>query len=204
MHKLFSKYFRKPEGLIGYYISHKMKKMNEVVYHKLDEKSNIISDMNIFEIGFGPGYGLNYFLKKYKINYHGIDFSKQMYNRTQKIKSKNFPENKGQLFYGDFLEFNKEDMNIDIVLFANVTYFWDDLIIPFKKIFSLLKDGGNLIFYMSGKSRLENKTHTSTKHFNHHDENTVYQTLVNCGYKNVNMTLFDDSTDDRYIFSAMK
>lgn len=204
MNKFFSKYFRKPEGIIGYFISNKMKKMNEIVYQRIDDHSKIIDNMHIFEIGFGPGYGLNFFLNKYNVNYHGIDFSKQMYNRSLKLMRNNFPENNGQLFFGDFLQFENDDLKIDLVFFANVTYFWDELKTPFKKIYSLLNNCGNLIFYMSGRSRLENKKHTSTEHFNHHNDIYVLNTLMKCGFKNVKSSFLEENSTDRLIFRAEK
>lgn len=204
MLRLLSRHFRKPEGLLGKYIAKKMMKMNDHAYHAIDREAKIKDEMNIFEIGYGPGYGFNFFLNKYDVTYHGIDYSKMMYDNAKKVIGKMFPNNRGELYYGDFLEYNHRGDSMDLVLFSNVTYFWKDLYTPFKNIHSILKDSGKLVFYMTDKKLLETRAHTNNRHFNHHDKARVKEILSECGFIGIKETLVNPENRHRIIIAATK
>lgn len=204
MLRLLSKHFRKPEGLFGKFIANRMVKMNYNAYHALDRHANLEKGMNIFEIGYGPGYGIEYFLDNYDITYHGIDYSELMYANAKKRLDSNYSDNRGKLHFGDFLEYNHCDESMDRVLFSNVTYFWKDLNIPFKNIYSMLKDDGKLILYMSDKKLLEKRSMTNNRNFNLHDKRDVVKILSQCGFRDIVETRLYEDNPHRIIIEAVK
>jgi cyclopropane fatty-acyl-phospholipid synthase-like methyltransferase len=80
---------RKPKGLFGQLIARKLK-TNLPEYREVLKYLDLKNGMKLFEIGYGPGYGINYIHKNYDVAIDGIDFSNLMYKkatrRTQRYK----------------------------------------------------------------------------------------------------------------------
>lgn len=103
MHILLSKHFKKPEGILGRFVSKLLLNYNKATYETLGNRAELSDDLNLFEIGYGPGYGVIYLCSKYKLNYSGIDFSKLMHKQATKRVKKKKLQSFINLDYGDFL-----------------------------------------------------------------------------------------------------
>lgn len=202
MHVFLSKHFKKPEGLLGRFVSRMLIKFNSAVYDAIEKKAELSNNLNIFEIGYGPGYGITYLSSKYELNYSGIDFSELMFKQATKRVKRSRLEGQVNLDYGDFLESNYPSGKQDRVIFSNVTYFWDDLTLPFSKIQKMLRKDGKLVFYMSGADRLKERDFTSTEHFIHHEIGDVKEKLMEVGFKNVEVEEGEFEHTGRYIVIA--
>jgi len=191
---------RKPAGFFGRIISNMLEKGNKPLYDKLIDYMAVQPGERLFEIGYGPGVGINLIMNKFdSCTIHGIDFSELM---TIKAKQKNLKfinDNKVLLEFGDFLDADIKTGGFDKVYFANVIYFWDDIQKPFIKIYSLLRNGGSLFFYMAGKEYLEKHKHTNNDIFNKYAIEQVAETLKTAGFKNI-----DWSFDKGYYIKAVK
>ena len=112
---------------------------------------------------------------------HGVDFSKLMYNKANKLNKSNNDKGKVQLLYGDFLNIPIAKNQYDKIFCLNVIYFWDELNKPFEKTLSLLKTGGVFYIFMADANTLiEKKAPDSV--FNKYSIEQVVETLKSVGY----------------------
>ena len=127
---------KKPKGIVGrFYISKLMKKSNQIVYDAMLEQLELNQNDKIFEIGYGNGLGVNMIATNFDCLIEGVDFSKLMYNEARKRNKEHIENKKVKLYYGDFLKYNLPENCYDKIYCLNVVYFWDDLKIPFSKIY---------------------------------------------------------------------
>lgn len=196
MRGLMARHFRKPEGLLGYYVSNRMIKSNFHVYPAIDRFVDIQDNMIVLEIGYGPGIGISYFLDKHPIQMEGLDFSKLMFRRASWKNRKFLKNGRLKLMCGDFSNHDFRGMKYDRVIFANVIYFWNDLDEIFERMKTVLKPDGKMVFYMSDKSRMVKIPIANSGHFNHHDSKDVMKSIEHCGFRNVlSHNVVDDSGD---------
>lgn len=186
MLKKIAKQFRQPAGLGGKIISAIMEKGNSVAYEKLLKKHYSFSGGKILEIGYGPGYGINLISENdEKSRIDGIDFSGLMYKKCFKRYKRLVDEGKLNLYLGDFLTYDFGENKYDRIFSVNVIYFWEELVNPFKKIHSLLKNDGVFCFYFSHKTDLDKLKFTKGEVFNKYDIETVTGKLKEAGFKNI-------------------
>ncbi len=85
---------RKPSGFFGKIVSAMMIKWNRNRYKTLIKDLMIQPNDKIFEIGYGPGLGVNLISKSYdSCIVYGIDYSELMYQKATKRNQK-FVNNK--------------------------------------------------------------------------------------------------------------
>ncbi len=185
MLRIVEKQLRQPTGLMGRIISSLLRKVNSPVYDRLINKLDIKEKENIFEIGYGPGLGINKILAKYDCYISGIDFSELMYKETSKRNKKQIDSGKVQLYYGDFLKYEMKPDLYDKIICLNVIYFWDNLEIPFSKIRNGLKEHGIFYFYMDHPDDLSKHGFTSKDIFNIYTIDQVIDKLNLAGFSEI-------------------
>ncbi|HEY1405971.1 MAG TPA: class I SAM-dependent methyltransferase [Spirochaetota bacterium] len=185
MKKIIAYQLRKPSGILGYYISHLMKKGNMPAYHMLIDQMKLKGNESLFEIGYGPGEGIHYLMSNTGCTVDGIDFSSLMHSRALKRNKKFVGQNRVHLDYGDFNEFKSGKKKYDRVFLSNVIYFWDDIRTPVSLIHHMLKKGGKICIYMADKSELEQMSITATAVFNKHSLNDVVKILTQTGFTKI-------------------
>jgi cyclopropane fatty-acyl-phospholipid synthase-like methyltransferase len=147
--------FKKPTGLLGIFTSNLMVKNNQKNYDRLIKDLNLQPYDKLLEIGYGPGIGIKMIAEICSTcTIHGIDFSKQMYQKATKYNQQYLDASRVQLQHGDFLNVLVAHSDYDKIFCLNVVYFWDELIGPFKKVLSLLKKGGSFHVYMADRATL--------------------------------------------------
>jgi SAM-dependent methyltransferase len=179
--------FRKPKGFAGFIISKLMEKGNMKAYLCLLEKMNLKGKESLFEIGYGPGKGMNHVLGNTKCTVDGIDFSELMFKRCGKINRKHIASARSVIQHGDFTLGFKNNKKYDIIYFVNVIYFWDDLPGTFKKMKKILKTNGKICFYMTEKEDLLKIGFTASDNFNKYSSSDVLASLKTCGFKKVSV-----------------
>ena len=183
MKSLVGNQLRKPDGFFGKIIAFLMEKGNREFYTKCFAELNIQTNNSIFEIGYGPGYGIEILAKEYNPKLiSGIDFSTLMYRMaSERIRFIGKPD-QINLYSGDFLELSNEE-KFDKVLCINVIYFWGDLKIAFEKVYSILKQNGKFVLFMQDASRLEKLKFTNE--FYKYEPDVVIQALITAGFSSI-------------------
>lgn len=204
MKKVIAKQLRKPSGLLGLLTGRLLAKQNVFTYQAIEKYLEFSEIRHAFEIGYGPGAGVQYFHDKYGIKIDGVDFSKTMHKAATRKNKVGIKNDAIDLRHNDFLTMDNIADRYDCVYFANVTYFWDDLRKPFAKIRDMIKENGKLVFYMTNDSFLETKPVTQTEVFNKYSCAFVTETLSNVGFKDVRHHQVVAQNDDFLIIEATK
>ena len=147
---------------------------------------------DVLEIGYGPGYGLKQYCKKYACNFDGVDFSETMFKTASRRNRIYIKKGRIRLFCADFNIWNIYEKKYDFIFLLNVIYFWDEIENKFKKIYGLLNNKGQIaIFMTSPKQMLKNKV-MQNHVFNKHEIQTVVNIMEKIGFKKVDqLTPFD-------------
>jgi ubiquinone/menaquinone biosynthesis C-methylase UbiE len=178
--------FKKPSGLLGRFISNIMSKGTKPAYITLITEMNIQPGEKLLEIGYGPGVGMREIFNRANPGiYYGIDFSELMFEKASRTNQKLIEAGKVQLMSGDFLTAEIHESDFDRVFCSNVVYFWKDLVVPFLKIRSLLKDGGKFHFFMESKEDLDRQRFTDDDVFNKHSTEKAIADLKLAGFSQV-------------------
>jgi SAM-dependent methyltransferase len=204
LNTIIAKQLRKPSGFLGFITGKLLAKQNIFAYEAIEKYNDFSKNNYVFEIGYGPGAGIQYLVEKYQLKVDGVDFSKGMYKAASKRNRAHIKNNIVNIVYDDFLNINLQKDKYDCVYFSNVTYFWKDLYEPFRKILYTIKDDGKLVFYMTNKSFLDKYPVTKTDIFNKYSFTEVKNVLINLGFKNVNHHQVIDKNDDFLIVEATK
>lgn len=186
--KSINKQFKKPAGFGGRVISKIMEKGNSGAYNKLITLMQVNPGDTIFEIGYGPGLGIEKILSKTDCSYTGIDFSELMYKRALK-RYKNLIDNKKvNLFFGNFIYFKNNLGKFDKIYCINVIYFWDELFEPFSKVKSMINTGGSFYIFMAHFKNQKNTKYFLDEIFNKYTIEQVEHSLYSAGFSNVEYT----------------
>jgi SAM-dependent methyltransferase len=154
----------------------------------------------IFEIGYGPGLGVDRISSNYDCFIAGIDFSELMFKEASKRNKKHIKNNKAELNFGDFLTTEIIPNQYDKVFCLNVIYFWDRLDKPFSKIITLLKVGGILCIFMVHRDYLSKFKFTKDGIFNKYTIDNVVDQLGKAGFEDISYHLENDG----YIIKCRK
>lgn len=204
MKKVMARQLRKPSGFLGFLTGKALAKQNVFIYQAIEKYLEFSKIRNAFEIGYGPGAGIEYFHGKYGIKIDGVDFSDTMYKAATRRNKSAIKNDAIFLRQCDFLTMEKIADRYDCVYFANVTYFWDDLAKPFERIRDMIKGNGKLVFYMTNDTFLNSNPVTQTDVFNKYSHAYVKEALSGAGFKDVRHHQVFADTDDFLIIEATK
>lgn len=181
---ILSKNLKKP----GYFFRKKnptLFKQNISVYK---EHEKIISIKNIgkaFEIGYGPGDGIENYCSNYQINIEGIDFSRVMFSEARKRNLKHIKDHKVKLHFGDFDKFIPLENNYDLVYLFNVIYFMKDPESSISKIFHMLKETGKISIFMDSAETLMNNPNLDNSIFHPYENTYIISLLKKTGFHDI-------------------
>lgn len=185
MLKTIGNQFKQPSGFLGRVISALMKKGNSKAYDKLIQLMEIKENEHLLEIGYGHGLGIERILSKINCNISGIDFSELMFKEASKRNKKHIEAGNVELHFGNFLDFEIQPNQYNIIYCTNVVYFWDELTKPFSKIKNGLKENGQFCFYMAHHEDLERMKFTKDGIFNKYTIEHVVDKLKLSGFENI-------------------
>jgi SAM-dependent methyltransferase len=184
MLKSLGQQLRKPSGIYGRLVSLLLRLRNRQFYMRIIDELKLKRGDKIFEIGYGPGLGIEMIAKKsdpYLI--HGIDFSELMYNQAIRRNKQFIDKGMVKLDFGDFLSYQPLFEKYNKIFCVNVIYFWSDLSIAFMKIFSLLEKDGVFCIYMAHAKDLDKNKFANE--FNKYSIEKVVSELKTAGFENV-------------------
>jgi ubiquinone/menaquinone biosynthesis C-methylase UbiE len=198
MFKTLGEQFRKPSGFVGKLVSKIMEMRNNEFYVKTIKELDIKNGEKIFEIGYGPGFGINLIANNMpNCMISGIDYSDLMYRKAIKRNKKFIESRVVSLKYGDLLTVELDHEKYDKVFCINVIYFWSDLSRVFQKIHSMMNKDGIYCIFMTPEK--EFKKLKFTKNFCKYSIEKVESELKKAGFKNVEYKL-----DKGYYIKAKK
>ncbi|MCU7496536.1 MAG: class I SAM-dependent methyltransferase [Ignavibacteria bacterium] len=154
MFHAFLKQLKRPSGLLGIIVARMMESRNRKYYDKAISFMEIKNGERIFEIGYGPGVGIELLARNYGCYIAGIDFSDLMYKKATERNKEFIDAGKVDLKYGNLLDSDLDSAKYDKVFCLNVIYFWNDLNKAFMKVSSLLNDNGIYFIYMTTAEEL--------------------------------------------------
>jgi cyclopropane fatty-acyl-phospholipid synthase-like methyltransferase len=182
MQRFIGNQFRKPNGFCGRLISRIMIKGNSSAYDKVIPALEIQQGDKVLEIGYGHGLGIHIIASRHDCLVTGIDFSELMFREASKRNKKHIADKKVELAFGDLLTAEIGSEKFDKVFCVNVVYFWDNLDIPFAKIFHSLKAGGLFCIYMVTPEVLGKLSFTKEGIFNRYSVEEVMVRLEQAGF----------------------
>lgn len=178
-------HFKKPEGWLGQVISNMMVRKNEINYRKIISDLHLSPHHKILEIGYGPGEGIKMITDQCPTcTVHGIDFSKLMFEKASLRNEHAIAEGKVKLIKGDFLKMQITESDFDRIFCINVIYFWDDLALPFQKVYSLLKEQATFHIYMADPEVMKRK-HAPENIFKRRSVEEVKDSLLSTNFSKV-------------------
>lgn len=161
---------------------------NRKFYLRIISELDIQKGEKIYEIGYGPGVGINLLARsKPGCLIYGIDFSELMVQRATKRNKEFIDKGIVTLKYGNLLSAEVDRERYDKIFCANVIYFWKDLKPVFEKIYSMLNDGGTYFIFMMPSNYLENQKFP--ENFNKYTIDEVKSALRQAGFQSVEYNL---------------
>jgi SAM-dependent methyltransferase len=160
---ILAKNLKRPNGIVGRILSIKFKS-NLVEYAELEKYLDLNDHMQLLEIGYGPGFGMNQILRHYDVLIDGIDFSELMY-KTALMNTKN-NASKICLLNADFNKYDFGTKKYDRIYLLNVIYFWNDIDKSIKKLIGLLNTDGKIIIGMASPELLKKAPIRNEPEFN--------------------------------------
>jgi SAM-dependent methyltransferase len=188
---------RKPKGKLGKEIGEQLV-LNLSIYKQFEELLDLSLFKDILEIGYGPGFGINYYIEKYSIHIDGIDYSRLMHRFAADKNEKNIKEGKVHLERADI---NKWSTNktYDLIYFFNVIYFFNNLEKIFKKINSLLNRNGCIGIFMDSPEILACNPITIKSVFNRYTIEQVKSELKRIGCTKTNVIEHNEYKGSYYL-----
>jgi len=184
MFELFGKQLRQPSGFLGKMVSEMMNTRNLRFYKEIIRILEVKDGDYIFEIGYGPGLGINILANSNNsCKIHGIDFSELMYKEAIKRNKTFVEQNIVKLNYGDLLTADVENEKYNTIFCVNVIYFWNNLNSVFKKILTFLSNGGKFCIFMTHESEFQNRKFA--KDFCKYTIETVELELKKAGFTSI-------------------
>jgi cyclopropane fatty-acyl-phospholipid synthase-like methyltransferase len=198
MLKTLGKQLRQPSGIFGRFVAKMMDIRNRKFYEKTIAELNIKKGDKIYEIGYGPGLGVNLIATKTPdCSISGIDFSELMHSKATKRNKKFIDSGRVNLRFGDLLTADNGNEKYDKIFCVNVIYFWSDLNRVFEKIYSMLNNDGTYCIFMTPAKDFEKLKFA--KDFLKYPIEEVESELKKVGFKNVESKL-----DNGYYIKSKK
>jgi cyclopropane fatty-acyl-phospholipid synthase-like methyltransferase len=167
---ILAKNLRKPMGIVGRILGIKFKS-NLIEYDELEKYLDLNDRMQLLEIGYGPGFGMNQILEHNDVFIDGIDFSELMYRTA--LKNTEQHKSKVQLINADFNDYSFGTKKYDRIYLLNVIYFWNDIEHSIKKLIELMKANGKIVIGMANPELLKEAPIRNEPEFNMYSIDSV-------------------------------
>lgn len=198
MLKAIAQQLERPSGLFGKIVSKGMDMRNRKFYQRIIAELDIQKGDKVFEIGYGPGLGINLLAQSRPgCLIDGIDFSELMVQMATKRNQEFIDKGMVSLKYGDLLTAEFGNERYDKIFCVNVIYFWKDLNPVFTKIYSMLNNGGTFGIFMTSAREL--KAGKFPENFHKYSVEEVESALREAGFQQVEYKL-----DNGYYIQSRK
>lgn len=184
--------FGNPRGIVGKICCVCMNIINNKMYKKI--VSQLASEKDILDIGYGNGYLIQEIYKKTKARISGIDISNDMQIAASKRNAEGVEKGDIILGIGDCCDLKFDDMSFDAVTTVNTIYFWSDTVKGLKEIRRVLKDKG--VFYNAVYTReWLNRTSYTKEGFKIFDKDEYISLAKEAGFSDVTIINIIDGTN---------
>lgn len=198
MLKAIARQLERPSGIFGKIVSKGMDRRNRKFYQKMIPELDIQKGDKVYEIGFGPGLGINLIAQsKPGCLIYGIDFSELMVDMSTTRNREFIDKGMVTLKYGDLLTAEMGNERYDKIFCVNVIYFWKELNPVFTKIYSMLNNGGMFCIFMTSAQELND--YKFPENFNKYSAEEVERELKKAGFQHVEYHL-----DNGYYIKSRK
>ena len=198
MYKALGRQLRRPSGFFGGLVSKMMEVRNKTAYDKILKDLDIKKGDKIFEIGYGPGWGINLIAKAGLATIiSGIDYSDLMFFKAGTKNKKFIDIGMVKLQHGDLLTANTGTEKFNKIFCLNVIYFWPDLHQAFTRVNAMLEKGGLYCIYMDHEKDYKNLKFTAD--FCKYSIEEVVTALKNADFEFIGYKL-----DKGYYIKALK
>ena len=178
-----AKNFEKPKGLLGKITGLIMYFENRKINKWTIDQLKIQKNDRILEIGYGPGYAVQFILENYKpLRVDGIDVSEKM-KETASKRNKNWMDSGSlRLFCGDVSQFETLSNTYDKIFSVNNYPLWEEQMKSLKQLFHFLKPGGKII--LTVQPREEDATDQTARLLGE----SMKQDLQKAGFSNIEIS----------------
>lgn len=179
MFKAIKESFRKPKGLLGVVAGKIMEWENKTLNQWGIRHLQIRPGNRILEVGFGPGYSLDYMLDYYrKVEVHGIDISETMTNQAEERLQEEAAAGRVKLMTGDIGQ-TKLPQQYDRILTVNNYTLWEDREKGLRNVYESLQPGGRVVIVM--QPREEDASSQKTYEYSRF----IQKDLRQCGFRKI-------------------
>lgn len=199
MFKTITKNFKKPKGLIGKIVGLIMAAENKTLNEWTIRQLKIRPKDRILEVGYGPGYSIDYITDHYPGVYvDGIDVSKTMKDQATHRLDPEIEQGDVKLFAGDVAEADFQQGHYHKVFTVNNYTLWEDKRTGLQKLYEALVPGGRIAITMQPRQEdaRENKARTFGK--------DIQRDLKTCGFRRIKVQYRKISPELAVCVTALK
>jgi cyclopropane fatty-acyl-phospholipid synthase-like methyltransferase len=180
MLKTVKSHFKKPRGLIGRITGKIMAMENKTLNEWTIRQLKIHSGDRILEVGYGPGYSIDYITDHYpEVHVDGIDVSKTMKDQATHRLDSEIEEGHVQLAAEDVSQAEFKQNYYHKVFTVNNYTLWEEKKTGLRNLYNTLVPGGKIAITMQPRQEdaNSNKTRTFAKE--------IREDLKTCGYRRI-------------------
>ncbi|KZZ85191.1 class I SAM-dependent methyltransferase [Bacillus sp. SJS] len=174
--------FSKPKGWIGVITGKIMARENQFINQWTISRLGVRRGDKVLEVGYGPGYALEYILKNYPVvKADGIDISETMKEQASIRLKDHIEAGKTELSAADIGEARIPANSYHKILSVNNYTIWDEPRKGLSHLYEAMIPGGTIAITM--QPREENASPNKTKMFG----KQIYDDLSACGFGRISM-----------------
>jgi ubiquinone/menaquinone biosynthesis C-methylase UbiE len=182
---------RKPSGLVGRLIGNGIARGNEPEARWTIDLLQIQPDMQVLEIGFGPGVAIEYAAKQAPQGHvSGIDYSETMVQVARKRNASAIRSGLVDLTYGDVTSLPYGDEAFDRVLTIHCIYFWAEVTTCLREVRRVLRTNGVLAITILPKDKWPPRRTPPADVFTLYRGSEVAQLVADAGFRNARVEAY--------------
>lgn len=145
MIKKIKDHFKKPKGCIGRLVGKQMAMENKTLNKWTIKQLKIHPESNVLEVGYGPGYAMEFILNRYKhVHVDGIDISGTMKEEASHRLAPEADSEDVNLRVGDIAEMLLHPQYYDVVFTVNNYTLWENRYEGLWNIYSAMMSCGKI------------------------------------------------------------
>jgi cyclopropane fatty-acyl-phospholipid synthase-like methyltransferase len=186
MFETFKRNFSKPAGLYGIIAGKIMAWENKDINNWTIAHLNLQAGDRVLEVGFGPGYSMEYMVKHYaSLNVDGVDVSETMKAQAEKRLSSHIDSGDVRLFLGDIETIILPHETYHKILSVNNYTIWNEPRNGLQNLYQTLKPGGKIAITM--QPREDDASANKTRMFG----KQIHDDLKACGFRQIHLAFKD-------------
>lgn len=195
-------------GILGFLASRMFKKKNTFLEQNAVKLCDLAPNMNVLEVGFGPGIGLEEACKRIQAGsgvVYGVDISDYMLSMAGRRLQKEIASGLVYLYHASVYNIPADSSYFDRIFHCNVYQFWRDQGRAADELYRVLRSGGLMVTTLNLSSLRLAKKRGLLKYGNI-DPLRYMQQLEGAGFSDVHIEykLDEDAAADYQAIFARK